>query len=218
MKKILSPKKPISPSEKAKKIIRDSVSVLMVGPMLKPISRGKIPLPEGIPCFLIDGGKNFFKGKSASVLTLGDNDSSKTPLDIVLPTKKDFSDFAFALKLLPPSVKILILRGFLGGRRDHELFNMGETHHFLKSRKETMAFFDEQIIAISTGSYEIELQGQFSIACLEKTKIHLSGDCDYQAKEIIFFPLSSLGLSNFSHGKIKIKTTKPIFILLGSSK
>jgi len=210
----MTSKKNISPSQKIKKIIKNSPSVLIVGPMLRLHLGEKMPLPTGIPCLLIDGGQNFYKGKSKTALSLGDNDSSKGRLDILLPFKKDFSDFAFALKNLPSNVKILILKGFLGGRKAHELFNLGEIHHFLESKKETIAFFDDKIMALSGGSYEIEFEGPFSLACLTKTQVSLSGDCDYKTKKTLFRPLSSLGLSNFARGKFKIKTSGPIFILM----
>ncbi len=208
----------ISPSQKAKMVIKDSPTVLLVGPMLKSVSRGKIPLPKNIPCLLIDGGKDFFRGKSENVLSLGDCDSSKGPLDILLPVKKDYSDFSFALGLLPKTVKILFLRGFLGGRRDHELFNLGEISHFLRGKSQVMAFFDNEIIALSAGQYELELKGTFSLAVFEKTQVTLTGKCLYQTKKKIFKPLSSLGLSNEGKGKMHIMTNKPLFILIENTK
>lgn len=207
-----------SPSQKAKMVIKDSPSVLLVGPMLKLVSRGKLPLPKDIPCLLIDGGRDFFRGKSENSLSLGDCDSSKGPLDILLPAKKDYSDFGFALSLIPKTVKILFLRGFLGGRRDHELFNLGEISHFLHSKRQVMAFFDNKIIALSGGQYEFEFKGTFSIAVFEKTQVTLTGKCLYQTKKKIFKPLSSLGLSNEGKGKMQIRTSKPLFIIIENTK
>ena len=208
----------ISPSKKAKMVIQNSPFVLLVGPMLKPLSRRKMPLPKNIPCLLIDGGKDFFRGESKNVLSLGDCDSSKGPLDILLPTKKDYSDFGYALSLLPKTVKILFLEGFLGGRRDHELFNMGEIAHFLRGKKHTMSFFDNEIIALSAGEYELKLKATFSVAVFEETRVTLKGKCLYQTKNKLFKPLSSLGLSNKATGKVQIKTNKPLFIIIENSK
>lgn len=214
MKKKSPLKKTISPLRKAKLAIKDSPAVLFLGPMLKASFRGKIDLPRGIPCLLIDGGKDFVRKKNSSTISIGDSDSSSGPLDITLSPQKDYSDFAFALKILPRTAKILFLRGFLGGRRDHELFNMGEIFHFLRGKKGVMAFFDKEIIAIGPGKYELELEGTFSLACFEKTKIDLHGDCLYPVKNRFFAPVSSLGLSNEAHGRIHIQVNRPIFILI----
>ena len=95
---------------------------------------------------------------------------------------------------------------------------MGEVFHFLKKRNETMVFFDKEVIALGPGSYDLELSGTFSLVCFEKSKVHLSGDCQYPLKNSIVSPVSSLGLSNQAYGTVHIKVEKPIFILIEGNK
>ncbi len=179
--------------------------VTLIGPLLKEaISNVNEPI------IYIDGGAQF-KIKDAG-FSVGDGDSAKCLLDQKLPEKKDFSDLAFALQSIPEQFTQIYLLGFLGGRSDHQLFNFAEAHSFLKYRTQSTVFFDDAIIAVSKGAYELELNGRFSLFCFEDNNITLSGDCEFQLLKQKLKPLSSHGLSNYSSGKIQLKCDKPALI------
>ena len=93
-----------------------------------PLYIGEADFKE--PVLFIDGGSRF--RNSPEGLSLGDNDSSIGELDILLSPDKDFSDLSYALRNIPSHYKEIHLQGFLGGRKDHEIINMGEVQNFLK--------------------------------------------------------------------------------------
>ncbi len=165
------------------------------------------------PTIFVDGGSAFrIAGEGISV---GDGDSFAGKIDVELDPQKDFSDLAFALGQIPAHFCEVILCGFLGGRRDHELFNIGEAHHFLRARlSPTRVSFDDEIIGYSAGAWQFERLGLFSIAVIEQTAVALTGDCLYTCPDkTIFTPVSSLGLSNQGSGTVSIECEGPVFIL-----
>jgi thiamine pyrophosphokinase len=192
-------------------------SITLIGPLLDD----SYPYEAKGALIFVDGGANFLtlfsdlKNEIPS-LSLGDGDSSKVELDIKLNPKKDFSDLGFALSLIPQNIKNVFLLGFLGGRRDHEIANLGEIHQFLKKRKDqTKVFFEDKIIAISKNSYTKNITGTFSLMVLENTPLKIEGACQYPTKAFIdFLPLSSLGLSNIGSGNVIFEASNPFFIFL----
>jgi thiamine pyrophosphokinase len=147
--------------------------------------------------------------------SVGDGDSSPINLDLTLNPNKDFSDLSFALSLLPKDLKKLNLWGFLGGRRDHEMINLGEVHQaLLNSFPEAVVSFEDKIIA-KNGAIEVNIQGTFSLIVLENTKVKIQGNLDYPLPDFTSLkPLSSHGLSNVGRGLIKIDSKGPYFIFL----
>lgn len=192
-------------------------NITLVGPLYD----GSNKFQASGPLIFIDGGANFLtlfpeiQEESLSI-SLGDGDSSSNELDIKLNPEKNFSDFSFALSLIPQNIKNIHLLGLLGGRRDHELANLGEINQFLKKRKyQTKIFFDDQIIAINKGTFHFEMKGTFSLLVLEKTRLKIEGACQYRNKEFMeFLPLTSLGLSNIGSGIVEIDGEGPYFIFL----
>lgn len=181
--------------------------ITLVGPLIAGSSRADEPI------IFVDGGANVRKDKEGVVI--GDGDSFDGKLDVVLNPEKDFSDLAFALENIPERFSDIVLQGFLGGRRDHELFNIGEAYHFLKSRSEPANLnFDDVIIGYSAGKWEFKRNGVFSVAVVEETQLSIIGDCKYQLSDkSTVSPLSSLGLSNEGYGTIYIEGDGPVFIL-----
>jgi thiamine pyrophosphokinase len=182
-------------------------SVSLIGPLcVKP---GKY----SEPVIFVDGGT--VNRHNNEGITVGDGDSYQGKLEVELSPDKDFSDLAFVLAGIPGNFNLVELTGFLGGRRDHELFNIGEAHHFLFSRPlPTTLRFEDRITGFSKGVWEFERNGLFSIAALEQTQITISGDCRYTcAQKTTLSPMSSLGLSNQGHGTIYITCEAPVFIL-----
>src|SRR4051794_25182624 len=121
--------------------IASEEEVTLVGPLYH---QRHTPL---MPTVYVDGGTRFRNeggwaaghgGHSAfPTVSVGDGDSSGGSLDELLPSEKDYSDLAFVLRSLPASVNEVTLLGFLGGRRDHELANLGEVNEYLKARPRT---------------------------------------------------------------------------------
>jgi len=166
------------------------------------------------PVIFVDGGSKYRKNMEGYLI--GDGDSYiGGKLDQLLNPDKDFSDLAYVLHRLTNNFSYVKLQGFLGGRRDHELFNFGETHNLLKCRdSSTMLKFDDSVVAVSEGHWQFEITELFSIAVIQSTAIKLTGKCQYQClQEKLFHPLSSHGLSNRGFGTIYLNCQGPVFVL-----
>lgn len=167
------------------------------------------------PTVYVDGGTRYrVPGKTElPLVSVGDGDSSEVPVDHKLPAKKNYSDLAFVLSALPPSVVQTNLRGFLGGRRDHEILGLGEVHSYLKGRSTfARANFDSAITAIVNGQITMNIHGCFSLLAFEPTIIELNGDCEFPFAGKLP-AVSTLGLSNEGRGVVHLKTVGPCFLL-----
>jgi len=184
----------------------EAVMITLIGPLYDADSM------HFDPVIYIDGGARF--RRSDRGITVGDGDSYDKPLDHLLETEKDFSDLAFVLKNISGRYKEVQLLGFLGGRKDHELFNLGEVHQFLRTnRKKCTVLFDQSIIAYSAGEWSFNITGIFSIAVFQKTQITLTGKCRYPLCELTTIgTLSSHGLSNEGDGEISLSSSGPVFL------
>ena len=149
-------------------------------------------------------------------ISVGDGDSSDQQMDISLSPKKNISDLSFALENIPSYFQHVHLLGFLGGRRDHEYFNLGAAQHFLERRSQPSRIcFDDLIYGYSAGSWAFDRYGLFSIAVLRDTLLTLHGACAYPCKKkTLFETLGSLGLSNIGAGTIYLETECPVFVIL----
>jgi len=212
--------------KKKEKIFIDGLRSIHNAIFIGPLFSLPLLLPPSETSFIfVDGGSHFFAEVERSYLKsfptfnflkVGDQDSYKGELDVVLEKTKNFSDLAYAFSLLPKNIEYISLQGFLGGRKDHELFNLGEAHHFLASEKSHpngSLFFENTFKAFSSGTHKIDHQGLFSLFVLEKTSLQIIGD--------VMFPLpsptplkalSSHGLSNIGQGSFSIVSEKPFFL------
>ncbi|HXH29432.1 MAG TPA: hypothetical protein VNJ01_01345 [Bacteriovoracaceae bacterium] len=172
------------------------------------------------PRLAVDGGAHFCSGMDVWV---GDADSYQIPVQcphiFKLEKEKDNSDLAAALSLLTTGGGYrLHLWGFLGGRRDHELFNLGEVSTFLKGKEESQVWMYQQdgkaiFIYYGPGRRIFTHHGLFSLGTLEEISVELSGHCRYQiTKPHTLPPLSSFGLSNFASGEVCLESSGPCFI------
>lgn len=188
---------------------KNSRQITLVGPLYE--IHDHVQVEE--PVIFVDGGARL--RQSAEGIVVGDGDSFGGTMDVLLKADKCFSDLAFALAHIPHTFCQVKLIGFLGGRRDHELFNIGESHHFLRTRKlPTTIDFDHEIIGYSCGHWQFERMGGFSVVVVEETQLIITGDCRYTCPQPTrFIPLSSFGLSNVGTGTITIKCDGPVFIL-----
>ena len=155
----------------------------------------------------VGGGKGF---------AIGDGDSARGALDQYLRTDKDCSDLAHVLRRLPAHFGEVVLRGFLGARRDHELFNLGEVHHFLAAAKTpARARFDRSVFGYSKGEWKFTADGVFSLAVFAATEVELAGACQFPLPAAATIaPLTSLGLSNRGFGEITLRARGPVFIFM----
>lgn len=179
----------------------------------------------------IDGGavhekkfSKFIKKRSLTPQYYGDGDSSKK----VMGHKKEsqnLSDLAYylescALKKSHNTYKDYVFLGFLGGRIDHELINIGEIFRFMNffsTKNAPKVSMEDKIEFFTKGHIETEIHGVFSVACLNKSSFKISGKCLYKTKgAIILEGLSSRGLSNIGSGVVKIDSTTPIAVFKNS--
>lgn len=185
--------------------------VTLVGPTLERAPRAG-RLRE--PLIWVDGGADHRRGPDPAGFAVGDGDSARGELHQYLNADKDYSDLAFALRRLPAHFAEVVLLGFLGARRDHELFNLGEVHHFLAAAGgPTRARFDRDIVAYSKGQWRFRSHSVFSLAAIEPTTVTLTGACKYPlTTPTRIAPLASLGLSNQGAGRITLRADGPVFI------
>ncbi len=191
----------------------ESTSIELIGPMYQ---EGQQPFSS--PAIFVDGGTQF-QGKAAG-FSVGDGDSYAGKLDEQLNTDKDYSDLAYVLASLPVQFHKIQLHGFLGGRRDHELANLGEASAFLRHRHQaTRIQFGTSICGFSAGDWQLEIHEPFSLMSIEPAKITLIGDCKYPLQKLTQIdPLCSHGLSNIGRGSITLKTDAPVFIVYSERK
>lgn len=178
------------------------------------------------PIIAVDGGGNH---TPRSDLWVGDADSHSGKVDSPHiyrhPPEKDKSDLALALSLLTGRLRYkLHFWGFIGGRRDHELFNLGEALCFLEHHPEAqILFYDSEakilFHCLGEGHWRFQHQGLFSLGTIKKTSVKLTGKCDYPIlNSHVLNPLSSFGLSNVGQGEMVLENAGPVFIYYPEGK
>ena len=177
-----------------------TTSIQLIGPM--PLT---LPLKK-IVAIAVDGGANH--NFEQTILTVGDGDSGPK-MDIPLDPEKDFSDFSYALQLIPSKVNSVYCAGFLGGRRDHELAIWGDALEWLDSQKATGMNFEQEVFALSQGDWEIITGGEFSLFSVKPNKLSLEGS-KYSCQELR--PWSSHGISN-AGDKVHLKNSAPVLVI-----
>jgi thiamine pyrophosphokinase len=189
---------------------------LFVGPMGPKIPDNLSHLPR----ICVDGGARY---ADTMDIWIGDADSYKEKAhanDIFkLPVDKDQSDLAVSLDLFKdPRHYKFHFWGFLGGRKDHELFNLGESLHFLEQHQECqILFYNEHshltFMLAGAGIWKFTHQGVFSLGTLKKTDVKLTGNVKFPIpKTHPLYPLSSLGLSNVGEGEFQLENHGPVFL------
>jgi thiamine pyrophosphokinase len=167
---------------------------------------------------LIDGGvkHNLILENSVSI---GDSDSSEgISHTFQLNPEKNRSDLAHALDLIPKQTKHVNCHGLFGGRLDHQLFILGDIHHFQMDFPASFHIFSSEKIKmylLPAGDWSLEINSEFSILNLFEQEISLHGAVKYpiQAKNNIL-PMTSQLLSNVGTGFIEIKNEKPLTIYI----
>lgn len=179
-----------------------------------------------LPVLAVDGGARFHGELEVWV---GDADSYQEEIKAkhIFRHKvdKDHSDLALSLSLfVEPRHYKLHFWGFLGGRIDHELMNLGESMRFLENNPESqILFYDETgkvlVHALGAGIWKFHHVGPFSVGTLKKTSVKLTGACQYQIRNReTLDPLSSFGLSNQGKGEIQLEADGAVFVIFPEGK
>lgn len=178
-----------------------------------------LKLPD-VKLIFIDGGlihrKKFLLKAPLLVKnsqSIGDGDSSRQRMTL-LKTDQNLSDLSYCLHYLgqQKNVGTFIFVGFLGGRIDHQFFNLGEIFRFVKKNKGQVTL-EDKIEFIPKGKSILEIQGLFSLGSFEDCRIKIDGACFYKSKKWLSLPvLSSRGLSNVGSGKVEIESTSPLAV------
>jgi len=174
----------------------------------------------------VDGGANFV---SRMDIWVGDADSVSSPVNcphmFKHPREKAYSDLALALSLFTEKLPYTFhFWGFLGGRKDHELFNLGEGLKFLHHHPDSKIIFygdqdKEYFHLLGPGTWELYHMGTFSMGCINETSVTLTGECQYPLRDMTKMgPLSSHGLSNEGHGKMTLQNNHPLFVYFPEGK
>jgi thiamine pyrophosphokinase len=174
----------------------------------------------------VDGGARFCSHMDVWV---GDGDSQLDFINCLnkyqFSPHKSLSDLALALSFFKQSFPLTLHAwGFLGGRRDHELLNFGESLHFLAHHPRAQINFYEAngrlaVKCLAAGEWNFHHQGIFSLASMKDVILKMTGACEYPIpEEISLTPLSSLGLSNVGHGDIHLLTQGPVMVIFPEAK
>jgi thiamine pyrophosphokinase len=200
-------------------------TIIIVGPMPFPWSALKLYQESGrIKLIFLDGGvvhKNKFMEKVPNLiknsLTIGDGDSTNLKMDIKKDTQNN-SDLAFILSLIGNKNKPqnILLLGFIGGRLDHALANLGEIAEFLNkfSKHPPMIQLDKKITFLTKGLHKILVSGSFSLITFVPNQIKITGQCQYPVKKWLKLGvLSSRGLSNVGAGEVIVQNKKVVIYI-----
>ncbi len=195
--------------------IKQQQQAIIVGPL---VEFSRFSWPIATPYLWVDGAANFrHLCPNGLHLVVGDGDSTQIPMDMAFSPDKDFSDLAGALQLLQQQTCQLELRGFLGGRADHQLAVYGEIFHFLRCDEHCQVIiFESHHLFLNPGQYRLKIQGNFSILSGEQQLIQVTGEVKYpllQPRQLDAF--SSFGISNqaFAGGLVEINCQRPILVM-----
>ena len=178
------------------------------------------------PILCVDGGADFTPKMD---IWVGDGDSAINVFDspniFKFSPKKSESDLALALNLLSQTApRTLHLWGFVGGRKDHELLNLGEVMQYLENKNQCEAIFydgSQQPVyrLLAPGDWVFPHTGIFSVASFKPAKLKILGDVSYPLTEMTdLTPLSSLGLSNSAQGEVQIINQGPVLVIFPELK
>lgn len=208
-------------TKKQKHPLKGTITYIIVGPTpfkwktLTPFLK-----QENVKILFVDGGlihQSKFQKKAPQLckeaISIGDGDSSKKPM-MLLKTNQNLSDLSYCLHFLSKqkNVKTCVFLGFLGGRIDHQFFNLGEISRFQKKSRAKM-LLDDKIEFFPQGKSTLEIYGRFSLGSFQDNKIKITGACLYKSKKWLLLPvLSSRGLSNVGDGLIEIESLTPFAV------
>ena len=207
--------------KKQKHLEKDPSTFIIVGPtsfkwkVLTPFLRR-----ANVKLFFVDGGlihQDKFKKKTPELTksseSIGDGDSSKEQMTI-FKTNQNLSDLSYCLNFLSKEANVgtFLFVGFLGGRIDHQFFNLGEISRFTKKVKAKI-LLEDKVEFFQKGVIHLEIHGVFSLGSFEDNQIKIKGACLYKSRGWLKLPtLSSRGLSNVGSGKIEIESISPLAV------
>jgi thiamine pyrophosphokinase len=208
-------------TKKQKHPEKHPLTIIVVGPtsfqwkVLTPFLKR-----PNVKLYFVDGGlihQGKFQHKTPELLktaeSIGDGDSSKKRMTM-FKTDQNLSDLSYCLKILNKEVNVetFLFIGFLGGRLDHQFFNLGEISRFTRTAK-TQILLENKIEFFAKGKINLEIRGVFSLGSFEDNQIKIKGACLYKTRNWLKLPtLSSRGLSNVGSGKIEIESISPLAV------
>lgn len=189
---------------------------VFLGPMGPALPHSLVSLPA----IAVDGGARFSEKTEIWVGDADSFDGNITSRHVFRHNiEKDQSDLSLAFSLMDGPLRYKIhLWGFTGGRKDHELFNLGEAMKFLDEHEECQVLFygpDGKVLfhGVGSGHWKFTYEGLFSLGTLKKTTVKLTGACQYLIpKTTELTPLSSFGLSNIGQGEIILEAGGAVFL------
>lgn len=194
--------------------------IVLIGPMLEQEWQMQTFF-KALPQIAVDGG---IWHAQEPLLWAGDGDSGFVPDKVPVFVKDDqrVTDFAFCLAGVSGwAWKRLHAVGFTGGRRDHDLANIGEVHALMKKRRqfESATFYDDKAMPVlrlyNAGRHEVDINGRFGLLCIEPATVTLAGACEYAASSLKLDPLSGRGVSNQGRGIVEVTADAPCIIAQG---
>lgn len=176
--------------------------LVLIGPLF---NGGPFVFSE--PLVYVDGGRDRWHQDGFCV---GDGDSvlRQEVIDDILDTEKDFSDLEYVLRHIPSGLSKIRAFGFLGGRKDHELSNLGSFFKLAKRQKVEVTL-SEKMSLFSPGAYKFDFKGGFSILPYEKGFLKIQGDCKYLFEGVVDSAFSSQFISNKALGAFRLQAMTP---------
>lgn len=173
----------------------------------------------------VDGGFNNIPQvlKGCNLRIIGDLDSIDDHNDyqhypiMQYPKEKDFSDFELALKYVSDTYKDKIVRiyGLLGGRIDHQLFNIFVLFNHIQ-HNDFIAYGEKEVIYFPRGNISIKnLKGStFSIFPFEKLEGLTVKGAKYELVNKELETYNALTLSNEITSVLNVTVKKGFYALI----
>lgn len=169
--------------------------------------------------YFVDGGLDRFlettkSKKPLQSQSIGDQDSSRFEMDIKLNPHKEESDLSVTLDLISEKVdqpEICAL-GFLGGRRDHEYFNLKSFANFVDSKKSFACHLSRELTVFTRDEFwHFDHHGLFSLFSFRDSHYSIQGEVIYPIENALIPSLSSQLLSNEAEGEFRVKASQAFF-------
>lgn len=169
--------------------------------------------------YFVDSGLDRFldlnnSKKPVHSQSIGDQDSSKFEMDIKLNPRKEESDLSVTLRLLAEKIEHpeICALGFLGGRRDHEYFNLKAFSNFVARRKSFVCHLSREMTVFSGNEFwNFDHRGTFSLFSFQDSRYSVHGEVVYPLENALIPSMSSQLLSNEAEGEFRVQSSEVFF-------
>ena len=187
--------------------------------LIGPLKDTQMPLlDKAARIIAVDGGVDDLPPQLMSqrpdILVVGDGDSThfdSNSFTHKLSPSKDFSDFQFALNLALQEKKDIYLKGFSGGRMDHQLAILGDCFFALskqKGRPSIIHLFlgEDRCFIVPSGHFHFFHHGAMTLLLSRPSTPTLKGSIEYHLDgQTTLQALSSHGISNRAYGDFQLE-------------